>query len=346
MHATSLFKHLTMDMASAYIALTDLTSVGESRRAGIKLATTLGMDEVQSGELGIVITEAARNAVVHGGGGHVIITPVPAGAAGPKVDVLVLDNGRGIKDMALASQDGYSTAGTPGTGLGAIRRMAGTFDLFSSPRGTAVLAQINGAAPPSSISSTLEIAGFAVPIAGESVCGDRIAWKQSTDRTLVLAVDGLGHGMGAADAADEAVRIFDARADESPSAILSRMHDALKKTRGAAASIAEVRPLSGVLTYAGIGNISAVVISHQGSRSLISHNGTLGHIVARVQEFKIDWPRDGILVMHSDGLQTRWDLSQYPGLLARKPALIAGVLFRDYRRQRDDSSVVVVKGRP
>jgi hypothetical protein len=67
-------------------------------------------------------------------------------------------------------------------------------------------------------------------------------------------------------------------------------------------------------------------------------------MMPRVQEFKVDWPQDGILIMHSDGLQTRWDLSAYPGLLARKPALIGGVLFRDFQRQRDDGSVAVVKG--
>ena len=108
--------------------------------------------------------------------------------------------------------------------------------------------------------------------------------------------------------------------------------------------MAEVRTLAGTLTYAGVGNISGSILSHTLSRSLVSHNGTLGHVMARVQEFKVEWPKDGILVMHSDGLQSRWDPSRYPGLLARQPALIAGVLLRDFRRERDDASVLVLKG--
>ena len=159
-----------------------------------------------------------------------------------------------------------------------------------------------------------------------------------------MMADGLGHGMQAAEAADEAVRVFRAHSSESPASLISRMHDALKKTRGAAAAIAEVRTLAGTLTYAGVGNISGSILSHTLSRSLVSHNGTLGHVMARVQEFKVEWPKDGILVMHSDGLQSRWDLSRYPGLLARQPALIAGVLLRDFRRERDDASVLVLKG--
>ena len=333
-----------MFMKSAHISVTDLSCVGEARRAGLRLAARLGMDEVKSGELGILITEAARNAVVHGGGGQIVISSVPLQSGITRIDVLALDKGPGIKNVSQAFQDGYSTAGTPGTGLGAIRRMAGIVDLFSNAEGTALLAGTIPKEPPSAVRNKMEVSGLAVPIPGEQACGDELAWEQTPERTIIIAVDGLGHGVGAAEAAEEAVRVFHAHAKESPAAILSRIHDALKKTRGAAAAIAELRPLAGLLTYAGIGNISGVVVSNVMGKSLVSHNGTLGHTMSRIQEFKVDWPRDGILVMHSDGLLTRWDLSRYPGLANRNPSVIAGVLFRDFRRQRDDTSVVVAKG--
>jgi hypothetical protein len=261
------------------------------------------------------------------------------------MDILALDRGPGITDLSRALQDGYSTGGTPGTGLGAIKRMAEVFDVFSSAKGTAVFARIeqqeNGAQPRK---SSVELAGLVSPIAGETASGDNLAWEINGDRCIVLMADGLGHGMQAAEAADEAVRVFRAHSSESPASLISRLHDALKKTRGAAAAIAEVRTLAGTLTYAGVGNISGSILSHTLSRSLVSHNGTLGYVMARVQEFKVEWPKDGILVMHSDGLQSRWDLSRYPGILARQPAIIAGVLLRDFRRERDDASVLVLKG--
>jgi hypothetical protein len=47
--------------------------------------------------------------------------------------------------------------------------------------------------------------------------------------------------------------------------------------------------------------------------------------------------------MHSDGVQTRWDLTAYAGLGARHPAVIGGALLRDFRRQRDDAGVIVIK---
>jgi hypothetical protein len=109
------------------------------------------------------------------------------------------------------------------------------------------------------------------------------------------------------------------------------------------AAIAEIRPKEQKLRYVGVGNISAVLLSGGTSRSLVSHNGTLGMTIARIQEFSVDWPADGVLVLHSDGLQSRWDLGGYAGLMVRHPAVIGGALLRDFRRQRDDASVVVVK---
>ncbi len=65
--------------------------------------------------------------------------------------------------------------------------------------------------------------------------------------------------------------------------------------------------------------------------------------VPKIQEFRTEWPADAILVLHSDGIQSRWDLSGHSGLLSRHPAIIGGVLIRDFRRSRDDASVWVAK---
>lgn len=329
---------------SQTVSLSDFSSTAEARRIGARMALSLGLNEKKSGETAIVITEAARNAVVYGGGGQLLLSGIKSKHE-TRMEILALDRGPGIADLSRALQDGYSTGGTPGTGLGAIKRMAEAFDVFSNAKGTAIFARIEQSENEQrSQKSSVELAGLVSPIAGETASGDNLAWEINGDRCMVMMADGLGHGPQAAEAADEAVRVFRAHSSESPASLISRMHDALKKTRGAAAAIAEVRTLAGTLIYAGVGNISGSILSSTLSRSLVSHNGTLGHVMARVQEFKVEWPKDGVLVMHSDGLQSRWDLSRYPGLLARQPALIAGVLLRDFRRERDDASVLVLKG--
>jgi len=322
------------------VPLSDVSSIGEARRQGQNLGASLGLGDVKNAELGILITEAARNAVIHGGGGQLIVTgEISEGAV--CVDVLALDRGPGIKDVTRAFEDGYSTSGTPGTGLGAIRRLGNATDLFSNSSGTAIIVRVIQGTRTNR--SNLDIGSVVAPFPGETVSGDRIAWSQKAQTTTVMVADGLGHGPLAADAAEEAERVFQAYCTESPAEIIERLHDALKKTRGAAVSVAQIQPALSSLTYAGVGNICASVISDSHSRSLVSHNGIMGHQVRHIQEFKAEWPRSGMLIMHSDGLQNRWDLSRYPGLTRRNPGLIAGVLLRDYRRERDDASVVVVK---
>jgi hypothetical protein len=223
--------------------------------------------------------------------------------------------------------------------MGAMQRIASSLEIFTGKSGTVLLLELGEALP----HENLRITGLAVPYPGERLCGDAWALHHTPERMIVLLTDGLGHGMDAADAAQEAIGAFRKRQDLAPGEILSYIHDALKKTRGAVAAVAEIRPSENVLIYAGVGNISAVVVTAAGTRSLVSHNGTLGMVTSRIQEFRTPWTSDSLLVLHSDGLHSKWDLSAYAGLVTRHPALIAGTLLRDFRRKRDDASVVVVK---
>jgi anti-sigma regulatory factor (Ser/Thr protein kinase) len=320
------------------VPVTDASSVGEVRRTALSAAHRLGFDETRSGELALLATEASRNVLIHGGGGQVVLAGTNQGS-GPLARILALDRGAGIPNLAQAMTDGYSTAGTMGGGLGAMKRLATVFEIFSSKTGTVVMLEL-GRAPET---EKLQLAGITLPYPGERVCGDGWSSHSTTERSLAIMVDGLGHGFGAAEAATEALATFKGRADLAPAVILDYVHDALRKTRGAVAAIAEFRPKEQVLLFAGVGNICCSMISKGASRSFVSHNGTLGLRVSKFQEFRADWPPDAVLVLHSDGLQSKWDLSSYPGLVTRHPAVIGGVLLRDFRRQRDDAGVVVVK---
>lgn len=322
------------------VSVTDASSVGEVRRTALLAGQWLDFDETRAGELALLATEVSRNVLVHGGGGQVIV-------AGFKdqgyhlARILAMDRGPGIASIAHAMTDGYSTAGTPGGGLGAMKRIASGLEIFSGAGGTIVLLELGT----SQQLNDLEIAGMALPYPGERSCGDGWMVHRTEQKVVALLVDGIGHGLGAADAANEAIDTFHRYAEHGPKEIVHRMHDALRKTRGAVAGVAEIRPSERVLVYAGVGNISGTLMGPTASRGLMSHNGTLGGSAPKIQEFRFDWAPNSILVMHSDGLQTRWDLGAYAGLAAKHPAVIGGALLRDFRRHRDDASVVVIKGK-
>jgi serine phosphatase RsbU (regulator of sigma subunit) len=158
-----------------------------------------------------------------------------------------------------------------------------------------------------------------------------------------VVADGLGHGIQAAQASCEAISAFKTGSESKPAFLLQRVHRALRGTRGAAVAIARVDRRERRVHYAGVGNISGVIVSPGKTQHMISHNGTAGHEAAHFQEFVYSFPESATLIMHSDGLATSWSLENYPGLQMRHPSVISGVLYRDSMRMRDDVCVVVAK---
>jgi serine phosphatase RsbU (regulator of sigma subunit) len=184
------------------------------------------------------------------------------------------------------------------------------------------------------------------PIHGESVCGDGLAFSSHDTRHLCMAVDGLGHGVGAAEASETAIRVFQENSEKSPERIVHRLHSALRSGRGAVVGVAEIDLQRRKLRYCGVGNISGSILGLDKSQSLVSHNGTVGHVMSHTVELEYDFPPESILVLHSDGLTSQWNLDKYVGLRKHHPGLIAGVLYRDFKRGRDDASVLTVRERP
>jgi anti-sigma regulatory factor (Ser/Thr protein kinase) len=325
----------------------DTSRVGEARRIATALAGRLGLDEATRGRIALVVTEAASNLVRHARGGELLFNNLSSGEA-RGLEVLALDRGPGIENLARCLSDGYSTGGTAGAGLGAISRMSDQFDIHSAPgTGTALIARVWGASPANTSEfGSLEAGGVCLPKPGEEVGGDTWLARMRPGRGLVAVADGLGHGQTAAEASREAMRIVESFDDRAPKDVVESAHLALRSTRGAAIAVAELLPREKEIRYAGVGNISGSVLTHDRTTHMVSHNGTVGHQVRKVQEFVYAWPEDALIVLHSDGLSSQWRLDRYAGLLTRHPSLIAGVLYRDFKRGRDDVTVVAVRRTP
>jgi len=312
------------------------------------MAETIGLDEAQAERVAIVVTEACTNLLKHASGGEILlrITGEDDPNALPELEILVLDQGPGMANPHQCMQDGFSTGGSPGQGLGAIFRLSVESDIYSDVgRGTALLARwsvpgSNG----NGHSAALRIGAVNVSKPGQEVCGDSWGVEQNENECVVLVADGLGHGLEAQAASLEAVRMLHLNPGFPPGALLDRVHQALRSSRGAAVSVARIDREKGVLTFAGVGNVSAQIYSGaQAGQHLVSINGTAGHQVQRIREFTYPWPGDGMLIMHSDGLSTNAGLEKHSGLALHDPSLIAAVLYRDFTRRNDDATVVVAK---
>jgi anti-sigma regulatory factor (Ser/Thr protein kinase) len=327
------------------IHVTDPTHAGQARRHAAYLADEAKLGETEGGSLAIVVTEMATNLVKHAGTGTMVVEAV-TGNGSSGVRVLALDKGPGIRDLSGALRDGYSTAGTSGNGLGAMKRLSHGFDIYTAPgMGTAVLSEFWPGRKISQHLSPIDVGVLSVPIKGEEICGDGWGAKKTADSVLFMVVDGLGHGILAAEAARDAERIFALARSDSPTPILQSSHDSLKKTRGAAMAVSSLHLERQLVSFAGVGNIGGSIVGMEASRGMASHNGTVGHYLQRIQEFTFPWNADSILVMHSDGLKSGWDLKRYPGIWNKPSALIAGMLYRDFSRERDDVTVLIAKNR-
>jgi anti-sigma regulatory factor (Ser/Thr protein kinase) len=319
------------------------------RRAARKMATEIGLNESSAEEVAIVVSEACTNLLKHVGQGEILLhTTGEEHEGSPRLEFLALDRGPGMQDLQRCIQDGFSTSSTSGQGLGAIMRLSGESDFYSEPRkGTAILARWFSPVLPditSNVPRSMLIGAVNVPKPGEDSCGDSWGALQSNDHLTILLADGLGHGPDANAASTEAVRVLRNYPESSPKALLERVHLALRSTRGAAVAIARIDLEAGKLSFAGVGNISGQICSaSKGRHHLVSTNGTAGHEAQRLREFVYDWPSDGLLLMHSDGLNSSTGLEPYQGLALRDPGLIAGVLYRDCSRGNDDSTVVVAR---
>lgn len=332
---------ISSQTAQFTFAVAHASDVAAVRRAGQKLAESLGFNETRAGQLALIITEAATNILKHAGEGEIHVGPAQS-PAGIGIDVLALDRGPGIFDLASSLQDGVSTTGTAGTGLGALRRLSDEFDVYSSAGDGAAFFMRLWRDQPAPDSCGVEVGALWTPIAGEEACGDGWAVLCGGGGATLLAADGLGHGPDAARAANGAIDALAARGALGAAEAMHAAHEALRITRGAALAAARIDFGADELRFAGVGNIGGVVID-SGRRALVSHNGIVGHNMRKVQEFTLPFAPGALCILHSDGIQTQWDLERYPGLTGSSPALIAAMLMRDYSRGRDDAMVLVVR---
>jgi anti-sigma regulatory factor (Ser/Thr protein kinase) len=321
----------------AWVDITHGSDIAAARRVGQRMAQQQGFDDTRAGQLAIVITETATNMLKHAGEGRMQLSYVHGGEA-RGIDVLGIDRGPGIANLGVALRDGVSSAGTAGTGLGALRRLSDQFDAYA-PRGKGAVffMRLWAGTPPAPLRS----GGVCLPLAGETESGDGWAVARLRHGTALLMADGLGHGPEAAKASTAAIDTLARQPGLNPAEQIEACHIALRPTRGAALAVALLDPAAGQMRFAGVGNIGACIVEGGTRRQLVSHNGIVGHNLRKVQEFTLPCGPGALVILASDGLTTQWDLAQHAGLAACGPAVIAAVLLRDYARGRDDASVLV-----
>lgn len=328
------------------ITIDDHSRIAEVRRAATLLGHTMGLTPELIARAALVTSELCSNILKYAERGEVWLNTLSAHGVAYGLDIVALDRGPGIANFDAAAKDGFSTGGSLGIGLGTVRRAAELFDVYSAPGlGTALLVRLQEKRLAVPADDGFAVASRMTPIRGEIVSGDSWSCLRFEHSLAVAVVDGLGHGPKAAEAAHAAIEAFHRSVrDVGPAQAIQLAHQALLSTRGAVMAVACIDSRSQTLRFAGLGNISAIVSTQGVAARLGSTDGTVGYGVRKARESTMAWTPRSTLIMNSDGLSSRWNLSRHPGLLACHPVLIAAVLHRDFARNTDDATVVVVQG--
>ena len=310
----------------------------------VAITRRLGVSNLERENMLLVAAELVSNNVKHAAcRGMVQLWMQPGGV----LDMLSLDYGPGIADLASAEEDGYSTSSTLGKGLGAIRRLSGESYIYTQqaqagqPRkwsGTVILARFF-LDKSKEKKSAFKFGLYSRSLSDERYNGDRI-YLQKHGRTLRwLHLDGLGHGEEAqAATADLAAHLLD---DESPQAILAMVDRQLHDTRGAVAISGEIDLANYSLRLSGVGDMNAHIYDQEQVQHIAFAPGILGREHRTANVLQTGFGKKCVIVTASDGIRRNWDAANFAGLFNQHPQLIAYALGNIMGRISDDQSICV-----
>ena len=332
--------------------------VGIAIRKVSKLAEELGFSEKELSEISIVVSELANNLIKHEAiEGKIICSLIEEGTE-KLIQIISEDKGPGIANVETVMEDGYSTNGTLGIGLGAIKRLMSDFRITSiinnvktarynniwSQIGTKIITKkyLSQREDTADISqSKIKFGIFSRSKYGEKYNGDNYFLQRFEDKTIAAVIDGLGHGQAASEASTEA-RLYLVENYEKPlDVIINGLHARLKSTRGIVISIALIDDKKGELEYVGIGNVLTRIFNSHTLIRPVNYSGSLGYTLRNFRVFQYPWVKGNIIIMTSDGISERYVTNKDPNFLKKHPIVIASTILKEYGKTQDDATVLV-----
>jgi len=180
---------------------------------------------------------------------------------------------------------------------------------------------------------------------GQGESGDRHLVCCGGHGILIAAIDGIGHGEEAANAAEAAMAILKASPEEPVISLVERCHEGLRSTRGAVLSLASIDPKHGLMTWLGVGNVQGVLMragAQKGSveEVLLLRGGVVGSQLPALQAAVLPIRRGDTLVFVTDGIRGEF----VEGLSAlESPQRAADRMLKQHGRGNDDALVLVVR---
>lgn len=333
------------DTFSCY-KIDDRSLIAFIKREIHNLSLQLGFTAHRAGETDIIVAELTSNLIKYANGGQLLYRATIEEEQNT-IEIYCLDKGIGFDNLAKIMNDGYSSSNTLGQGLGAIKRLSNDFQIYSMKNWGCVqyiriCEQAEYSLPV--LQKGLNYNAIAVNYPGERVCGDGYYVKFLKKGFQIFVGDGLGHGENANEAVQLAIKAFKQSSESDPAEILRDIHSTVKKSRGLVATIATVDYKTEAWTICGIGNINTRIFDGLENKTYTPYNGIIGHNIPRtLNNTIVPYKKHQIIVMHSDGLRTRWNLNDMTSIFKQSPGIIASSLYKENLRGTDDATILVGK---
>ena len=317
-------------------------------RTGMKaLARRLGFPPARIQVMETVLAEMLSNQAKYAAGtGQIQVWEQRDIGGRAIIDLFALDFGPGIPDLAQAREDGRSSGGTLGKGLGAIERLADSCGIYSLAvgqgrwQGVAVWARFVRDGVMTALPAAHGL--YLRALNDDRYCGDGLWLQQSGDTLAWLHMDGLGHGREAAEAVHGRERLLERLPGHDCATVLADLDAGLRRSRGAVALLGRMSLPQGRVELCGVGDMLAWRVRPHARQALHFSAGVLGREHRRIETQGFELEPDERYLSCSDGIRGRWQPGDYPGLWRQHPQLIAYLLGALEGRSNDDRSLLVI----
>lgn len=316
----------------------------------------IGLEEevVESTLLGI--TELLTNVTKYAGGLAFINIRSVQRDSSRGIEVTVEDRGRGIQQLGLALTDGFSSKGTLGLGLGAVRRLSDEFEVENRPdtdfedSGLRVTfrkfnrSNISIRTGTSNRMTGLDwwVESWCESKGGTPYNGDGVFWIQDEGLILAAVIDGVGHGRTASEVTQTVIRVIKASSNDPLDHLVEIVHSKVGGSIGCQMGLIRIDKRTGILRYVIVGNIRGFHLHGNRIFSLLSKSGTVGRTLPTLMVQEVVVKSGDMLVLHSDGISRGWVVKvrekRYPGFTER----INGDFLMRYAKDSDDSSFMII----
>lgn len=284
----------------------------------------------------------------------------------PVITIASLDEGPGIPNVEKAMEDGFSTSGGLGIGLGTVKRLSNRFHICSmrfglSPcprlpvyKNYATIVSATIEEQPSNIFNkpkgpSLHVSALVRPCPGQTQSGDAVSLQDDGAFCRMVLVDATGHGESAAQIAGDAARLLkDLPTSHEPNQVIEALNARLAGSNGASVQVLSINYSSKKILAAGVGNAACTIYSAGKGHIVVPRPGLVGNIRTNPGQNPIqmtvvnDIAEDLLIVMRSDGIHHSPDLTDYASDHT-SAAIWSQILFQPKDTPMDDSSLVVLR---